>query len=64
MLSAQDQYRLSGETGIHPRTVARWVENSIVAEGTDYALRAACAKLDLTPPDRESGAGADTIEVA
>ena len=54
MVSQQDHYKLAGETGIHPRTVRRWVEGEKTDAATDYALRAAWAKMRLPgePPPK------------
>ena len=58
MLEQQDIYRLAGETGANHSTVQRWARDGEVNKTTDYALRAACKKLGITPPDRPSDKGA------
>ena len=57
-MNRRDKLRLSGETGIDPRTVGKWGDDpSSVAAGLDYALRAACKRLGIERPQPAGEAG-------
>lgn len=51
-MERHDVFKLAGETGCNPTTVERWAaDRSRVNSTTDYALRAACAKLGIELPE-------------
>jgi hypothetical protein len=47
----EDAMRLAAETGADPRTVGKWLRGEPVTRTHAYALRAACEKLNIPPPD-------------
>ena len=49
-MSKQQIVALAAETGVHAVTVERWSYGGPVGAGTDYALKAACAKLRIPTP--------------
>ena len=56
-MNRREKLRLSGETGIDPRTVGKWGDDpSSVASGLDYALRAACKRLGIERPQPQQSA--------
>ena len=56
-MDRRDRLKLSGETGIDPRTVGKWGDDpSSVASGLDYALRAAAKKLGIDRPQPQQPA--------
>ena len=55
-MTRQDRYRVSAETGMHPRTVLNWSNGSKVAPQTAYACEAAVKKLkiDVSLPEGDA----------
>ena len=53
-MTKKDRYRLAAETGLHPRTVSKWVDGEPVAEHTAYALVAAAKRLRIKVEDNDA----------
>jgi hypothetical protein len=56
-MTPRDMWKLSAETGVHPKTVRRWLDGEQTEAATDYALRAAAERLGIEVPERQAAEG-------